>query len=557
LTLSLLLASIHHFVHVFPEIVRDGQVFVHGAYRLAQPYLRSATRVACQLLSIWSQLTLAFVWRFGELCQCYFEKTKGKFYAWRAASRMPREGVPMAAAASGSAPLGGDLPAVGQVDLRGQFLLVPGITGEYDEVFVCSLIVEALTQGRLSLLCLTTAAAAPHQLIWVEASLAAGSYRVMCGWGEDRSLPMVPPMDPDSVNFMCKPEDLNLMWFVTAAERVQIVQEAEVSSTGLSELRAQQRRAGGDLPQPWPLVGHAPAEGRPGPAVQVGGRPLPFAGGMAMPQAGLPAPGTPVGGAMGLGFGQAVGGEDRYAEDLRELKHTLQDFKLHHARGRDTSIKKAKKDKDEKKTRKDSTKKGKKEKNDGKKKKKKSQPGVDSSGTSSSTSSASSSAGSSEEPGERFLQWVWPKQKSREIHVKVASRMTSMRFKRRSDLINFAERYPGALGALFLSQVREKVMAGSVVKTGDLYSVDPQLWATSMSGLKEIRDIREVQLLCRLIVDLNNGRHSRAMDTMTMRIREIKAAKSQGSSWEKASVLSLLSSDIPNSTSLPDNGLAL
>ena len=129
-----------------------------------------------------------------------------------------------------------------------------------------------------------------------------------------------------------------------------------------------------------------------------------------------------------------------------------------------------------------------------------------------------------------------------------------MRFKRRSDLIKFAERYPGALGALFLSQVREKV---SVAKTGDLYSVDPQLWASTMSGLKEIRDIRKVQILCRLIVDMNNGRHARAMDTMTMRIREIKAAKSQGSSWEKASVLSLLSSDIPNSTSLPDNGLAL
>jgi hypothetical protein len=135
--------------------------------------------------------------------------------------------------------------------------------------------------------------------------------------------------------------------------------------------------------------------------------------------------------------------------------------------------------------------------------------------------------------------------------------MTSMRFKRRSDLINFAERYPGALGALFLSQIREKVMAGSVTKTDDLYTSDPQLWATTMSGLKEIRDVREVQILCRLIVDMNYGRHARAMDTMTMRIREIKAAKSQGSSWEKALVMSLLSSDLPNTTSFPDNGLAL
>eukprot|EP00972_Heterocapsa_arctica_P037791 5564224-Heterocapsa_arctica.AAC.1 len=72
-------------------------------------------------------------------------------------------------------------------------------------------------------------------------------------------------------------------------------------------------------------------------------------------------------------------------------------------------------------------------------------------------------------------------------------------------------------------------MSGSVTKTGDLYNVDPQLWATAMSGLKEVRDIREIQILRRLIVDMNNGRHARLMDTMTMRIREIKAAKSQGS----------------------------
>eukprot|EP00972_Heterocapsa_arctica_P042923 6329086-Heterocapsa_arctica.AAC.1 len=99
-------------------------------------------------------------------------------------------------------------------------------------------------------------------------------------------------------------------------------------------------------------------------------------------------------------------------------------------------------------------------------------------------------------------------------------------------------------------------MAGSATKTSDLYSVDPQLWATTMSGLKEVRD-PEVQIHSRLIIDLNNGRHSRAMDTLTMRIREIKAARSSGGSLEKASVLSLLPSDIPNSTILPDNDLAL
>jgi hypothetical protein len=45
---------------VVPEFVRDGQVFVLEFF---------------QLLSIWSQFTLALVWHFGELSQRYFEKT--------------------------------------------------------------------------------------------------------------------------------------------------------------------------------------------------------------------------------------------------------------------------------------------------------------------------------------------------------------------------------------------------------------------------------------------------------------------------------------------------
>eukprot|EP00972_Heterocapsa_arctica_P094019 13866752-Heterocapsa_arctica.AAC.1 len=75
--------------------------------------------------------------------------------------------------------------------------------------------------------------------------------------------------------------------------------------------------------------------------------------------------------AQGLGFGPAVGGAERYAEDLRELKGTLQDFKHSQSRGRGSSIKKAKKEKDEKRARKISAKKTKKEKNGCKKGRKK------------------------------------------------------------------------------------------------------------------------------------------------------------------------------------------
>eukprot|EP00972_Heterocapsa_arctica_P030929 4548735-Heterocapsa_arctica.AAC.1 len=60
LTLTLLLASVHHLVHIFPDVVREGQVFVFEVFKVARPYLRAAGAALCRLLSVWSQLALAF-----------------------------------------------------------------------------------------------------------------------------------------------------------------------------------------------------------------------------------------------------------------------------------------------------------------------------------------------------------------------------------------------------------------------------------------------------------------------------------------------------------------
>ena len=135
--------------------------------------------------------------------------------------------------------------------------------------------------------------------------------------------------------------------------------------------------------------------------------------------------------------------------------------------------------------------------------------------------------------------------------------MEGLRFKRRSDLLNFSTKYPGALGAAFLIQLKAKLHGGAPRKLGDLYRVDPTVWALTQSQLKEMRDIREVQSLSAVLLALNTNNIPRAVDMVCQRIREIKQAKGAGGSWEKAELLSLLPSTQASSTVLPDGAMGL
>jgi hypothetical protein len=79
-----------------------------------------------------------------------------------------------------------------------------------------------------------------------------------------------------------------------------------------------------------------------------------------------------------------------------------------------------------------------------------------------------------------------------------------------------------------------------------------------LSGLKEIRDIREVQLLSRLIQDLNSNKLAEAVDLAAQRIREILVAKRTGGTWEKGALVSLMSSEQASmSAAMPDGALDL
>ena len=136
-------------------------------------------------------------------------------------------------------------------------------------------------------------------------------------------------------------------------------------------------------------------------------------------------------------------------------------------------------------------------------------------------------------------------------------RFHTLRFKKRSDLVNFAMKYPGGLTAHFLSQVKLKLGQQLPVDTQELNAVDPTAWATSMSELKDVRDQKEVYFLSKALAELNQGRYSQLADWMTMRIREIRTAKKDGGSWDKAGVLSMQPGAYPANAPLPDGAFII
>eukprot|EP00974_Lingulodinium_polyedra_P085210 8249302-Lingulodinium_polyedra.AAC.1 len=94
-------------------------------------------------------------------------------------------------------------------------------------------------------------------------------------------------------------------------------------------------------------------------------------------------------------------------------------------------------------------------KKDKKKKKKKRRSRSRSSGSSSHSSSSSSC-----KANEKYVQWTG-RDRDTPMTAKLLAKMESLRFRRRSDLLNFSAKYPGALGAAFLIQLKAKLHGGA------------------------------------------------------------------------------------------------
>ena len=177
-------------------------------------------------------------------------------------------------------------------------------------------------------------------------------------------------------------------------------------------------------------------------------------------------------------------------------------------------------------------------------------------GSSSSSSSSSRSGSSSSSGSDRFIRWQ-AKRPLVKFSDDQLGRMNRLRFKRRSDLQNFAQKYPGALGAHLLLQIREKLHGGELRRSEDLYTTDPTTWAAREDSIKDTRDRKELMFLTSLLLHLNKMKLERVVDLVAMRIRELRYAKSSGGSWEKAEPISLAPSGLPSTTAVPDAAFAL
>jgi hypothetical protein len=196
---------------------------------------------------------------------------------------------------------------------------------------------------------------------------------------------------------------------------------------------------------------------------------------------------------------------------------------------------------------------------DGKKrKKKKKRSGSRSSGASSSSDvSMKSDSDEEAQPGKKYVQWLPKGHEKKKFKPEVVTRAECMHFKKRKDLLAFSQKYPGGLAGHFLHQVRRKMMLPSPSNSHELLATDPCGWAASNSELKDVRDLKEVQFLARLMSEVSLGRLPQAMDLCAMRVREVRMAKAASGSWEKAAAISLQACPLPSNTALPDGAFTL
>ena len=183
---------------------------------------------------------------------------------------------------------------------------------------------------------------------------------------------------------------------------------------------------------------------------------------------------------------------------------------------------------------------------------------------SSSSESGSSSDGSGSDKKKKkkkkkYMVWV-PKGEKGDDKV-VSSEMlkshSAFHLKKRSDLVTFAIQHPGALAAHLLAQARSRMQGSIPTNMTEIREYDLMLWSQSHGGLKDVRDQKEMALLSRSLAELGAGRYAQVADLLCMRIRELRLAKQDGSSWEKAAGLSLMPGSVPPTSVLPDTAFAL
>ena len=157
------------------------------------------------------------------------------------------------------------------------------------------------------------------------------------------------------------------------------------------------------------------------------------------------------------------------------------------------------------------------------------------------------------------MQYPAPDAKRVKFTPAIVNRATCLRFKRRSGLLTFAQKYPGGLAAHFLSQVKMRMNAGIPSDSTEIREVDFTSWANNpaLTELKDTRDQKELLFLGRILSEIGMKRIPQVADLIAMRVREMRAAKRDGGSWDKAAAISLMPGTMASNAALPDSAFSL
>jgi len=162
----------------------------------------------------------------------------------------------------------------------------------------------------------------------------------------------------------------------------------------------------------------------------------------------------------------------------------------------------------------------------------------------SSSSSSSRSSSRSRHHGKKHYRhmpkWKRDTKRKRSLSPDGIRNLSSVRLRNRADLQNFATRYRGCLAAQFLIAVHNALSKGNPSTDREMMAVDLVRWSQEASGLKELRDLREIQSLCLIMSRLNQGRLEEAADAIAQRVKGVLSAKAPKGTWERAQLIELL-----------------
>ena len=346
---------------------------------------------------------------------------------------------------------------------------------EWDEVLLIS------QHEGSEWLCYTTTPDG-SRFMWSLMKMTLGNFRAVEGRDQNRVVPG--GISARDVNWLCHPNNLGTKWAPTPLQLVSLVAEGRTIL---------------DIIKQEPLSPPRHIAGAASELVEL------------IPQAGQPAL-QPAQQQMNAPSSSSLG-PTAQADPLefRKLAEVVNSIRS------DLNQEKKKQKKKKKKSRGRSSSSGKKDK----KKKKRDRSSSHSSNSSSGSSSSS------------YVRWKF-QGKSKRVDAVKMSKVDTRRFKKRSDLLIFAAKHPGALGANFINGVRQKLMKGGITRTSQLRDVElTEFVTTGSASLKEVRDRREAMTILQTMDHLNKSELSQAMDVLAMRLVALLEAKAFGGTWEK------------------------